>query len=123
MVLFAPVKGHITEGYSPKNKHFSVEVAVAKDTPIKAIAAGTVVLADWTPTNGNVIVVRHNDGLISVYKNAASLTKEEGDIVKSGEVLALAGPAGTDLAAGIHLHFELWKDGYPINPTQFIDFE
>jgi murein DD-endopeptidase MepM/ murein hydrolase activator NlpD len=123
MVLFAPVKGHITEGYSPKNKHFAVEVAVAKDTPIKAIAAGTVVLADWTPTNGNVIVVRHNDGLISVYKNAASLTKEEGDIVKSGEVLALAGPAGTDLAAGIHLHFELWKDGYPINPTQFIDFE
>lgn len=122
MVLFAPVKGHITESYNPKDKHYAVDVALAKDTPIKSIAAGTVILADWTPTNGNVIVLRHNDGIISVYKHAASLTKEQGDIVKSGEVIALAGTTGTQ-STGVHLHFELWKDGHPINPTQFIDFE
>jgi murein DD-endopeptidase MepM/ murein hydrolase activator NlpD len=122
LVLFSPVKGHITEGYSSKNKHFAVDIAVPKDTPIKAIAAGTVILADWTPTNGNVIIVRHNDGIISAYKHAASLTKEQGDIVRSGEVLALAGTTGTQ-STGVHLHFELWKDGYPINPTQFINFE
>jgi murein DD-endopeptidase MepM/ murein hydrolase activator NlpD len=113
-VLFAPVQGHITLPYNASKKQYAVEVAVAANTPVKAIAAGTVVLADWTPTNGNVVIVRHNDGIISVYKKAASLTKEQGDIVKSGEVLALA---------GAQLHFELWKDGYPINPTQFIDFE
>jgi len=122
MVLFAPVKGPITAEYSSKDKHFAVDIALAKDTPIKSIAAGTVILADWTPTNGNVMIVRHNDGIISVYKHAASLTKEQGDIVKSGEVLALAGSTGTQ-STGVHLHFELWKDGYPINPTQFIDFE
>jgi septal ring factor EnvC (AmiA/AmiB activator) len=57
-----------------------------------------------------------------VYKHAASLTKEQGDLVKSGEVIAMAGAAGTQSSA-INLRFELWKDGYPINPTQFIDFE
>lgn len=122
LVLFAPVKGHITEVYNPKEKHYAVDIALAKGTPVKAIAAGTVVLADWTPTNGNVLVLRHNDGIISVYKHAASLTKVQGDVVKSGEVIALAGSTGRQ-SSGVHLHFELWKDGYPINPTQFIDFE
>lgn len=122
LVLFAPVKGHITEQYNPKNKHFAVDIAVVKDTPIKAVAGGTVIMADWTPTNGNVIIVRHNDGIISVYKHAAVITKTQGDVVKSGEVIALAGSTGAQ-STGIHLHFELWKDGYPINPAQFIDFE
>lgn len=122
LVFFPPVKGHITEPYSSKNKHYAVDIALAKDTPIKVVAAGTVILADWTPTNGNVVIVRHNDGIISVYKHAASVTKEQGDIVKSGEVIAMAGSTGAQ-STGIHLHFELWKDGYPINPTQFIDFE
>lgn len=122
LVLFAPVKGHITENYSSRNKHFAVDIALAKDTPIKSVAAGTVILADWTPTNGNVIIVRHNDGIISVYKHAASLTKEQGDTVRSGEVIAMAGSTGSQ-STGVHLHFELWKDGYPVNPTQFIDFE
>lgn len=120
-VLFAPVKGHITEPYNAAKKQFFVTIALANNTPIKAIATGTVLLADWTPTNGNVIIVRHNDGIISAYKNAGSLTKQQGDVVRSGEVIAMAG-AGVQ-KKDAQLHFELWKDGYPINPTQFIDFE
>lgn len=121
-VLFAPVKGIITEKYNSRNKHFAVDISVAKDTPIKSVASGTVVFADWTPTNGNVVIMRHNDGLLSVYKHAASITKDQGDTVRSGEVIALAGNTGTQ-STGVHLHFELWKDGYPIDPAQFIDFE
>src|SRR5690606_32681593 len=102
LVLFAPVKGHITENYSSRNRHFAVDIALPKDTPIKSVAAGTVLLADWTPTNGNVIMVRHNDGIISVYKHAASLTKEQGDTVRSGEVIAMAGSTGSQ-STGIHL--------------------
>lgn len=120
-VLFAPVQGKVTQAYNAAKKHFYVEVAVANNTPVKAISAGTVILADWTPTNGNVMVVRHNDGIMSVYKQLTSITKEQGDVVKSGEVLALAGFSGKQ--GGVQLHFELWKDGYPIDPTQFIDFE
>jgi len=122
LVLFSPVKGLITEAYSTKNKHFAVDVALAKDTPIKAVANGTVIFADWTPSNGNVLIIRHNDGIISVYKHCATLTAGQGDIVRSGEVIAIAGTTGEN-STGVHLHFELWKDGYPIDPTQFIEFE
>lgn len=122
IVLFPPAKGSITEKFNLKNKHFAVDIALAKNTPIKAIINGTVIFSDWTPTNGNVIILRHNNGFISVYKHAASLTKAQGDVVKTGEVIALAGSTGQE-STGIHLHFELWKDGYPIDPTQFIEFE
>ena len=121
-MLFAPVKGPITEKFSSKNKHFAVDIALAKNTPIKAIISGTIIFADWTPSSGNVIILRHNNGFISVYKQVASLTKSVGEVVKTGEVIALAGISGQE-SSGIHLHFELWKDGYPIDPTQFIEFE
>jgi murein DD-endopeptidase MepM/ murein hydrolase activator NlpD len=122
VVLFPPVRGPVTEKFSAKNKHFAVDVALAKDTPIKSVQNGTVIFADWTPSTGNVIILRHNNGFISVYKHAASLTKSQGDIVKTGEVIALAGSTGQE-STGVHLHFELWKDGYPIDPEQFIEFE
>ena len=121
-VLFAPVKGSITERFSLRNKHFAVDIAVAKDTPIKAALNGAVIFADWTPSTGNVIIIRHNNGFLSAYKHAASLTKSQGDVVRTGEVIALAGSTGKE-STGVHLHFELWKDGYAIDPTQFIEFE
>lgn len=122
LVLFPPVRGHISEKYSARNKHFAVDVAVPKDTPIKSVANGTVVFADWTPSTGNVIIIKHRDAILSVYKHAATLTKTQGDVVRTGEVIGLAGSTGKE-STGIHLHFELWKDGFTIDPTQFIDFE
>jgi murein DD-endopeptidase MepM/ murein hydrolase activator NlpD len=121
VVLFAPVNGTIIQKYSVKNKHLYLDVAVAKNTPIKSIADGTVIFSDWTPTNAFVIVVRHTNSFISVYKNAASQTKEQGDVVKTGEVIALAGAAGRESTSS-QLHFELWKDGQPVNPTQYMAF-
>ena len=122
VVLFPPAKGSITEKFSSNKKHFAVDVALAKNTPIKATLNGTVIFADWTPSTGNVIIIRHNNGFISVYKHAASLTKSQGDVVRTGEAIALAGSTGQE-STGVHLHFELWKDGYAIDPTQFIEFE
>jgi murein DD-endopeptidase MepM/ murein hydrolase activator NlpD len=121
-VLFPPVNGIISEGYSVRDKHYAIDIVVAKDTPVKATADGTVILAEWTTQTGYVVVIEHTNGLISVYKHNASLTKAQGDLVKSGEVIAISGNAG-ELTTGPHLHFELWSDGYPINPTTFIDFE
>ena len=121
-VLFPPVNGTISEGYSVQDKHYAIDIVVAKDTPVKATADGTVILAEWTTQTGYVVVIEHANGLISVYKHNASLTKAQGDLVKSGEVIAISGNAG-ELTTGPHLHFELWSNGYPINPTTFIDFE
>lgn len=121
-VLFPPVTGTISESYNANTKHFAVDLVVAKDTPVKATADGTVIFAEWTSQTGYVILIEHSDGLISVYKHNASLTKEQGDLVTAGEVIAISGNSG-ELTTGPHLHFELWSNGYPIDPTTFIDFE
>ena len=122
MVLFAPVKGHITNGFNTKEKHFAVDVALTSGTPIKSVANGTVLFAEWTPNNGNVIIINHSEGIMSVYKHCETLTKNQGDVVRTGEVIATAGNTGTQ-STGVHLHFELWKNGHPVDPTNFIDFE
>jgi murein DD-endopeptidase MepM/ murein hydrolase activator NlpD len=122
VVLFPPVKGIITEKFNPTKKHYAVDIALAKNTPIKSILSGTVIFADWTPNTGNVVIIRHNNGFISVYKHAESVTVSQGDKVRTGEVIALAGSTGQE-STGVHLHFELWKDGYPIDPSIFIEFE
>lgn len=121
-VLFPPVNGTVSEHYNLKEKHYAVDIAVAKDTPIKATADGVVVFAEWTASTGYVIILEHSHGLISIYKHNASLTKSQGELVTAGEVIATSGNTG-ELSTGPHLHFELWSDGYPINPTNFIDFE
>ena len=120
-VLFAPVQGTIIEKYNPKNKHLAITLALTNNTPIKSIGAGTIIFSDWTPSSGYVVIIRHKDDILSVYKNAASVTKSQGNIVKSGEVIALAGTS-TPQKTNATLRFELWKDGFPIDPTQFINF-
>jgi murein DD-endopeptidase MepM/ murein hydrolase activator NlpD len=121
-VLFAPVKGTISNGYDPKEKHFAVDVVTTKDAPVKATADGTVIFAEWTAATGYVIILKHKNNLISVYKHNASLSKEQGELVKEGEIIATVGNTG-EFSTGPHLHFELWSDGYPTNPTNFIDFD
>jgi len=122
LVLFAPAKGHITSGFSAREKHYAVDVALPLGTPIKSIANGTVVFSDWTPNNGNIVIIIHSDGIMSVYKHCQSITKSQGDMVRTGEVIATAGNTGNH-STGVHLHFELWKNGYPVDPTNFIEFE
>jgi murein DD-endopeptidase MepM/ murein hydrolase activator NlpD len=120
--LFPPVKGTISERYNLKSRHYAVDVVLAKNAPIKAAADGRVIFSEWSAATGYVMIIEHNYGLLSVYKHNSSLTKEQGDFVRSGEVIALAGSSG-ELSTGPHLHFELWKDGNPVNPSDYIDFE
>ena len=122
IVFFAPISGKITDTYNPKEKHFAIDIAVQKDTPVKAVADGTVIFTGFTAETGFVIILEHAKGFLSVYKHNASLHKEQGDLVKSGEAIANAGSTGA-LSTGPHLHFELWNDGYPVNPLNFIDFK
>ncbi|HZW62707.1 MAG TPA: M23 family metallopeptidase [Flavobacteriaceae bacterium] len=120
-VLFPPVNGTISQEYNPKEKHYAIDIAVTKDTPVKATADGTVIFSEWTTETGYVVILEHSYRLISVYKHNSSLTKTQGDLVKAGEVIAIAGSSG-EFSTGVHLHFELWSDGYPIDPTNFIEF-
>ena len=115
------VNGTISEAYNPEEKHYGVDIVTVQNSPVKAVADGTVIFAEWTAETGYVIIVKHPFNLISVYKHNASLTKSQGDLIKAGEVIAASGNSG-EFTTGPHLHFELWSDGYPINPQNFIDF-
>ena len=120
--LFTPVTGVITQGYSPSESHFAVDISVPEKTPVKAVSDGTVILAEWTTETGYVVIIKHQQNLISIYKHNESLAVNQGDLVLSGEVISFAGSTGI-LSTGPHLHLELWSDGYPINPTELIEFE
>lgn len=120
--LFAPVTGTITTRFNSKENHYAIDVATKKNSPIKAIADGTVIFSEWSVDTGYVILIDHGNSLLSAYKHNSQLFKKQGELVKSGEVIANAGSAG-ELSNATHLHFELWYNGYPIDPTNFMDFE
>ena len=91
-------------------------------TPVKAAADGTVIFSEWTTETGYVIILKHANNFISVYKHNGTLLKQQGDLVQSGEAIASIGSSG-ELTTGPHLHFELWSDGYAVNPANYIDFQ
>ncbi len=122
MVLFPPISGTLSENFNREKKHYAVDITAPKDTPIKAVANGIVIFAEWTTETGYVIIMEHKDGLLSVYKHNGSLSKSQGDIVRAGEVIASVGNTG-EFTTGPHLHFELWDNGNPVNPLDFIDFK
>lgn len=122
IVFFAPLTGSISQNFDPNSKHFALDIAAKTGTPIKAVADGTVIFSGWSTETGYVILLKHANNYISVYKHNGNLLKEQGDFVKSGEVIASVGSTG-ELTTGPHLHFELWSDGYAVNPMNYIDFK
>ena len=122
IVFFAPLNGLISQDFDATSKHFAVDITAKTGDPIKATADGTVIFSGWTIETGYVIILKHAKEYISVYKHNGNLLKEQGDFVKSGEVIATVGSTG-ELTTGPHLHFELWNGGYAVNPINFIDFK
>lgn len=120
-ILFPPLQGIISERFSMEQKHYGIDIVAKANAPIHSIADGTVIFAGWTDETGNVIAIQHRGNLISIYKHNAKLLKQVGDIVSSGEAIAIIGNTGK-YSTGPHLHFELWLKGNPINPEQLIAF-
>ena len=120
-LLLPPALGPISEVFNPDEYHFAVDIVLKKNAPIKAISGGRVVFAEWTAQTGYVIILKPSKGILSVYKHNSSLSKKQGDLVQGGEVIDLAGNTG-EFTTGFHLHFELWMNGYSVDPTDFIEF-
>ena len=119
--FFSPVKGMITHSFNMAEGHFGVDVAAKENEFIKAVLDGTVVFSGWTANDGYVIQLQHGNNLMSVYKHNSDLTKNVGDHVKAGEPIALIGNTG-ESSTSTHLHFELWYNGTPVNPQDYILF-
>lgn len=119
--FFAPLQGEITSSFNIKKSHFGVDIVAPKNAVIKATLAGTVVFAGWTSETGYMIEIQHNNNLISFYKHNSVLFKKAGDYVKAGEAISIIGNSG-EYTTGPHLHFELWYNGSPVNPQNYIAF-
>lgn len=120
--FFPPLKGVITNYYSSHQKHYGIDVVARNDAVIMAVSDGTVIYSDWSVGVGYVIVIQHDNNIISVYKHNAALLKKEGDIVRAGDAISIIGGSG-NLSSGPHLHFELWYNGIALNPEEYISFE
>lgn len=123
MPTLLPVKGFLTQDYQkdtwfgPK-AHSGIDIVAKKGTLIRAAGAGVIIFANWTYDLGNLIIIDHGAGVLSYYGHNQRILKPEGTFVKKGDPIALLGNSGK--SSGPHLHFEIWKDGIPVDPKEFI---
>ena len=117
--FFVPLTGNVINTFNPAEAHFGVDIASNGDQIINATFDGTVVFATWSIDNGYSIGLQHPDGYFSTYKHNATLLKKEGDYVKAGEAIAILGESG-QTEHSEHLHFELWHNGIPVNPVEYM---
>ncbi len=120
--FYTPMEGIVTNHFNRAEKHYGTDIVSDRSSVIKTIANGTVIYSDWTVENGYTIGIQHSGNLLSVYKHNSVLLKETGDFVNAGDAIAIYGNSGS-LSTGPHLHFELWHNGTPLNPEDYISFE
>ncbi len=118
---FTPLKGLVINGFDASKNHYGIDIAGKKNDVIKSVLNGTVIFSNWTLETGYIIGIQHQHNLISVYKHNSALLKKTGDYVKAGDAIAFIGNSG-ELSSGPHLHFELWYNGSPVNPKDYITF-
>lgn len=121
ILFFSPLKGVVTQKFDRKKEHFGTDIVAKENEPIKCVFDGVVVISHWTSETGYVIGVQHANGVFSLYKHNSTLFKDVGQYVSSGEVIAIIGNSG-EFSSGPHLHFELWYNGTPVNPENYISF-
>ncbi len=117
--LLSPADGFVTQGFDPSRGHFGMDFAGKQGTPVFAATDGHVVFAGWTYDDGNMVILSHGGGYLTVYKHNQSLLIGEHAVIRRGEPIALLGTSGKT-SLGPHLHFEVWKDGIPQNPADYL---
>ena len=121
-MFFSPNKGEITQNFNYNENHFAIDIAADIGTPVKSVLDGKIIFSEWSLETGYVVVIDHGENIISVYKHNSKTLKEQNDFVQAGEVIAYSGNQG-NLSSGPHLHFELWKNGTPIDPEPLLNFK
>ena len=122
LLLFPPLVGEITNKMNISAGHFGVDIIAPKNEAVVAILKGTIVYQNWSPTDGHVVHIQHKNNLLSIYKHSSEVLKKIGDYVDAGEPISIVGNSG-EHSTGPHLHFELWHNGYPMDPEKFINFQ
>lgn len=120
--LNLPVRGEVTNRYGAARKDTGLSwkglfIRAPEGAEVKSVAKGSVVFADWLRGFGNLIIIDHGDGYMSLYGNNQSLLKNLGDDVKGGDTIAAVGNTGGNESAG--LYFELRRRSQPFDPLSW----
>jgi murein DD-endopeptidase MepM/ murein hydrolase activator NlpD len=123
MPTLLPIEGYLTTHFQKRSWYYSrghqgIDIAAEKGSVIRAAGSGIVVLANWTPDLGHVVIIDHGHGFYSYYVHAQRLLVFQSNQVKKGQSVALLGSSG--ISSAPHLHFEIWKDGEPLDPETFL---
>lgn len=109
--LFGKRLHPIARTYKPHN---GLDLAAGFGQEVYAAARGTVLIAEWVGGHGNHVRVQHANGVVTAYSHLADILVPPGAVVKQGQPIGLAGSTG--VSTGVHLHFELWVNGQPVDP-------
>lgn len=120
IMLSAPATGILIQGFDLARNHYGIDIQNKKNTVITSVAEGIIIYTGFDPTNGNTIVIQHPGNIISIYKHNEVLLKSVGARVNIGEAIAKMGSSGQGRMIDSHLHFELWYNGFPVNPLDYI---
>ena len=116
-----PLKGTVSNEFKSEKSHYGIDIVPGNDETVLSTLSGTVIFSGWSVETGYTIGIQHNWNLVSFYKHNSVLLKKTGDRVKTGEPIAMVGNSG-EQTTGTHLHFELWFNGTPTNPRDYITF-
>ncbi|RMH61770.1 MAG: hypothetical protein D6677_11215 [Calditrichaeota bacterium] len=118
-----PVDGFVTRGMISTDlqlePHYGMDIAAPTGTAIRAPADGVVMFSDWSERSGNVLIIKHAYGFITVYKHNQRNLVRLMEKVRKGQVIALLGGTG-QISSGPHLHFEMWHNNRPVDPTRYV---
>lgn len=112
-----PLEGTVTRRFDMVSGHTGIDIAAPEGTVIRTFADGVVLFSAFTVQYGNVVAVQHVNGFVSIYKHSKSLARQKGDFVRRGDIIGRVGSSGL-LTTGPHLHFELWRNGVALNPSE-----
>lgn len=121
--LALPVKGEVSGKFGSARPDSTVLwkglfLRAAANQPVKAVAAGRVVFADWLRGFGNLLIIDHGKGYMSLYGNNETLYKQVGDVLRGGDTIAAVGNSGGNEDSG--LYFELRHEGKPLDPMRWV---
>ncbi len=120
------IKGRITSPFGErmhpilkeKRFHCGIDIAVPSGTDVLAADRGKVLISGWNGGYGYYIAIDHGNGISTAYAHNSRLLVKEGDLVAQGQLIAKSGSTG--LSTGPHLHFEVRKDGAPVDPVAYL---
>lgn len=115
-----PLRGVLYARFGKKGKelHDGIDLAAPAGLPVKTAAPGTVIFAGDQKGYGLIVIVEHDSGLITLYAHNRDLRVKTGQKIRDGQVVATVGDSGR--TSGPHLHFEVRKDGHPVDPLEFL---